>query len=78
MSKSIFLMDTPACCGECPLSGTGACRKWSLENTHTFPKDCPLKKMPERKPDGPEVRYLPPTDRGYNICINEILKDTDV
>lgn len=43
MSKSIFIIDTPACCGECPMSGTGVCRKWSLKEARTFPKDCPLK-----------------------------------
>lgn len=43
MSKSIFVIDTPACCGECPMSGTGVCRKWSMKEARTFPKDCPLK-----------------------------------
>lgn len=43
MSKSIFIIDTPACCGECPMSGTGVCRKWSMKEARTFPKDCPLK-----------------------------------
>lgn len=43
MSKSIFVIDTPACCGECPMSGTDVCRKWSMKEARTFPKDCPLK-----------------------------------
>ncbi len=43
MSKSIFIIDTPACCGECPMSGTGVCRKWSMKEAKAFPKDCPLK-----------------------------------
>ena len=43
MSKSIFIIDTPACCGECPMSCTDVCRKWSRKEARTFPKDCPLK-----------------------------------
>lgn len=43
MSKSIFIIDTPACCGECPMSCTDVCRKWSMKEARTFPKDCPLK-----------------------------------
>lgn len=43
MSKSIFIIDTPTCCGECPMSGTSVCRKWSMKEARTFPKDCPLK-----------------------------------
>lgn len=49
MSKSIFIIDTPACCGECPMSGTGVCRKWSMKEAHTFPKDCTLVKAPDKK-----------------------------
>lgn len=43
MSKSIFTIDTPSCCGECPMSGTGVCRKWSMKEARAFPRDCPLK-----------------------------------
>ena len=43
MSKSIFIIDTPACCGECPMSGTDVCREWNMKEAQTFPKDCPLK-----------------------------------
>lgn len=25
------------------MSGTGVCRKWSMKEAKTFPKDCPLK-----------------------------------
>lgn len=73
MSKSIFIIDTPACCGECPMSGTGVCRKWSMKEARTFPKDCPLVKMPEKDDcknylDDDAEAYC----NGYNACIEEI------
>lgn len=43
MSKSIFIIDTPVCCGECPMSGTDVCREWNMKEAQAFPKDCPLK-----------------------------------
>lgn len=47
MSKSAFIIETPNCCGECPMSATDVCRKWSMKEAKTFPKDCPLQKIPE-------------------------------
>lgn len=49
MSKSIFLIDTPKCCGMCPMSGTDVCRKWNMKDLRTFPKECPLREVPEPK-----------------------------
>ncbi len=72
MSKSIFVIDTPNCCGECPLSGTGACRKWDRKDVGTFPKDCPLKEVPE-KYETVSMDF----ERGYNACIDEILKESN-
>lgn len=45
MSKSIFIIETPSCCGECPMSGTDVCRKWSMKEVRNFPKECPLKSV---------------------------------
>ena len=69
MSKSIFIIDTPACCGECPMSCTDVCRKWSKKDAKTFPKDCPLKEVPEKKeqtafPKG----YYDGWNNGFNAC----------
>jgi len=78
MSKSILVIDTPACCGECPMSGTGVCRKWSMKEARTFPKDCPLVEMPERRPEPhftSETAYSLGIDKGWNTCIDEILKE---
>ncbi len=51
MGKSAFIMETPACCGECPMSGTSVCRKWSAKKARAFPEDCPLRKEPEKAGD---------------------------
>lgn len=51
MSKSILVIDTPPCCGECEMSGTGVCRKWNRKDLRTFPKNCPLKEVPGKMPD---------------------------
>lgn len=75
MSKSVFIIDTPACCGECPMSGTGVCRKWSMKEVRTFPKECPLVKTPDKKfsiKDGNKF----PADYiwGWNECIDAIFE----
>lgn len=49
MSKSIFVIDTPNCYGVCPMSGTDVCRKWNMKDARTFPKDCPLKEIPDKQ-----------------------------
>ncbi len=81
MSKSIFIIDTPNCCGECPMSGTGVCRKWSMKDASNFPKNCPLKEIPIRKDLGELEKYSIGEDyiwsEGYNYCIDEILKKCD-
>ena len=73
MSKSILVMDTPNCCGECEMSGTGACRKWNTKDLKTFPKDCPLKMVPQKLAE--EDRWFSKDYAiGFNACIDEILK----
>lgn len=76
MGKSILVIDTPNCCGECKMSGTGVCRKWNTKDLRTFPKDCPLKKIPNKTkhPDSCDNgRY----DKGWNDCIDKIFKRVD-
>lgn len=72
MGKSIFIIDTPACCGECPMSGTGVCRKWNRKDAKEFPKDCPLVKIPERA-DHPDHCDNGRYDKGWNDCLDQIL-----
>lgn len=76
MSKSILVMDTPPCCGECKMSGTGVCMKWNRKNLRTFPRDCPLKEVPSKMPE--ESRwYSEEYAEGFNACIDDILKEAD-
>lgn len=74
MGKSIFIIDTPACCGECPMSGTGVCRKWNWKDARSFPKDCPLQDAPKKKDKN---AYHNEHERGYvdgwNDCLDQIL-----
>lgn len=73
MKKSILVIDTPNCCGECEMSGTGVCRKWNRKDLQTFPKACPLKKVPEKM--ALENRWFSKEyTAGFNSCIDEILK----
>lgn len=77
MSKSILVIDTPPCCGECEMSGTGVCRKWNRKDLRAFPKDCPLKEVPAKMPE--ESRwYSEEYADGWNACIDEILKGVNV
>lgn len=77
MSKSIFIMETPGCCGMCPMSGTDVCRKWNMKDLNTFPKDCPLVKMPFKIAEtgryGGNVYFA----EGYNACIDQIMKEVN-
>lgn len=61
MSKSVFMIDTPACCGECPMSGTGVCRKWNRKEARTFPVECPLVEVAENQPQIGE--WIPCSER---------------
>ena len=70
MGKSVFVMDTPEYCGECKMSGTSVCRKWSFKETKTFPKDCPLTELPEKKLlHTQHMDYV----EGFNDCLDAIL-----
>ena len=76
-------MDMPSSCEECILRNEGACFSVSKENSicgvyYTMkegrkPDWCPLRELPERAnhPDWCDGgRY----DKGYNACIDELLK----
>lgn len=68
MSKSILVIDTPSCCGKCPMSVTMACKK------RMFSEDCLLKQIPKRKKLGDFVSPLEDMKVvGFNACLEEIL-----
>lgn len=80
MSKAILIMDMPNCCGECEMSGTGVCRKWNRKDLRSFPKECPLKEIPEHREVNSDPYHVSLTeayDFGYNACLDEILKERD-
>ena len=77
MAKAMLIMDMPECCAECKLYVKGKyrtdkCRITMLEMNNKFgkPSWCPLREVPEK------YKYeCMDFERGYNACINEILKD---
>lgn len=76
MSKSILVIDTlESCCG-CDLVNGHYCGKQKRyigeEEFETVPGWCPLRYLPEK--------YRPVSmnfERGFNACIDEILKGVD-
>lgn len=69
MSKSILVIDTPHCCGECPISVTSRCKK-----SYVFCEDCLLKQIPKRKKLGDFVSPMEDMKVvGWNACLDEIL-----
>ena len=90
MSKAVLIMDMPSSCSKCDLRGENyglenVCfgkvehsKKYGdyykdIQNIETRPDWCPLKPMPEKAnhPDWCDGgRY----DKGYNACIDELLK----
>jgi hypothetical protein len=89
MSKAILVLDMPTDCEDCPLFKDGdkgmreckASRKgteWDYYKVR--PNWCPLCEVPEKK-EPPKYVYLTETEireigeaKGYNKCIDEILK----
>lgn len=80
MSKSILVIDTPESCIKCPLikpistftSQGYSCSRNDKKINHILDKPdwCPLLDLPEK--------YEPVSmnfERGFNACIDEILKD---
>ena len=79
MSKSILVIDTPSSCEKCNFQQFAICHavRKSICGTPTDLKSkpdwCPLRELPEKK----EIRLdhaLHEYERGYNACIDELLK----
>ncbi len=50
--------------------------KWSMKEARTFPEDCPLVKIPEKMDVVSDDESIwAERRRGYNACIDEILKE---
>lgn len=85
MSKAILVMDIPDSCSECPCCGdcVDIChaairvlKETDLENQK--PDWCPLKEVPEKKSEfSAQNDYLLYSAKGWNACIDEILKEKD-
>lgn len=92
MSKSILVIDTPKNCTKCPLF-FGAytdmvCRGNGYTINYPVPENriqdwCPLKEIPKKK-EPRKIRgdnlwgyHISAFDKGYNKCIDEILKETN-
>lgn len=83
MSKAVLVMDMPKYCIDCPCHFAGMhtvkCgvkkKRLPKNDIETYKPDwCPLKPMPEKAnhPDWCDGgRY----DKGYNACIDELLKE---
>lgn len=90
MSKAVLVMDMPISCSKCDLRGQNyglenVCfgkvehsKKYGdyykdIQNIEKRPDWCPLRKLMEKK----EIRLdhaLHEYERGYNACIDELLK----
>lgn len=84
MGKSILVIDTPACCIDCPChfaydNGTVWCGKEDRElladDIETFKPDwCPLQDAPEKKDKNP---YHNERENGYadgwNDCLSKVM-----
>ena len=81
MSKAILVMDMPESCRECDLRVIGSnnfctgagCREidqMKIVNEDKKPEWCPVREVPQKY----EGWYLSDRARGYNACIDEIMK----
>lgn len=75
MSKAILIMDMPDNCITCKLSDWATCRFTKKCNTKGKQPDCPLRELPEKMPKSEADKYY--YAKGYNDCIDEILKGED-
>ena len=89
MAKAVLVMDMPECCADCPLScplrnsshakNSYACCYLTLKDiskTDYYDKKpdwCPLRELPE-KANHPDYCDNGRFDKGWNACLNEILK----
>lgn len=90
MSKAILVMDMPKQCIDCKLSGytvTGipCCKVYGrvLDTFMSKPNWCPLREVPQKKEKenfgvSPLCNeFFTEFNRGYNACIDEILKGSE-
>ena len=88
MSKSILVIDTPKCCIDCPchfvedtvIVWCGIKKKVLLANDiEVFKPDwCPLLDLPKEKDVVFDDKSIwAERRRGFNSCINEILKEAN-
>ena len=88
MTKAILVMDMPNSCGKCKFlyefQGIKKCQLMNVlkngtsrlsQNTFTVKRyeKCPLRKLPE-KVNNPEYCDNGRFDKGWNACLDEILK----
>ena len=78
--KAILIIDIPESCEECPMiNGADECIlqnediNFFADTWNDLMAECPLKKMPEKKP-AKAVEWLD-FNCGWNACIDEILED---
>lgn len=79
MSKGIILLDMPENCRDCEYFGL-TCKiteeKCNRYNQNGKPDWCPIRTLPKRA-DHEEYCDNGRYDRGWNDCLNEILKDVN-
>ena len=82
MTKAILLItDMPKSCDECPFINGIWCMPIRTEIENPFDeimKECPLKPLPQKKDMFGGSSYDIIENRGYNICIDEILGEENV
>lgn len=90
MAKAVLVMDMPDDCTMCKFFDLdGQCHAvdvenpWSTDPEKAKPDWCPLRELPEKNPNNPELKpgvYY--TEKGYevfksgwNACLDEILRE---
>ena len=78
MAKAVLVMDMPENCEDCPamriVNGYYICQaKRNLNRSEKRPDWCPLRELPERA-NHPEHWDNGRFDKGWNACLDEILK----
>lgn len=74
--KAILVIDMPKSCGQCPCvsfkTDKFECQWRHIDNPDTVQTWCPLKPMPERKPEDFMEYWF---NRGYNTLHEELFGD---
>ena len=63
MNKSVYVLDTPRNCKECPIT---KCSAFNVADER--PQDCPLRKLPDKEPCNyyTSEGYVPGYAKGWN------------